>query len=104
MSEIINTSNFSLDFSSSQFYNTGCIDELDKLSKLCSDFRVNVADTMNDKVYLAFILMIIFIVLMFVLRYGFDKYKDYTWFIFVIKRIDWILLCISICSIALLFI
>jgi hypothetical protein len=41
---------------------------------------------------------------MFVLRYGFDKYKDYTWFIFVIKRIDWILLCISICSIALLFI
>ena len=101
----MNTSNnFTLDFSSSQFYNTGCIDEINKFSKLCTNFKANVIETMNHKIYLAIILMITFIILMFILRYGFDKYKDYTWFIFIIKRIDWILLCIAICSIALLFI
>lgn len=103
---IENLSNKTMDLYKYELYNVGCIDENRKVAELCTQFKVDVLNSVNHRFEIAIILLCIFIILQFTLRYGFKEYleyKNYILYQFVLKRIDWITILLAISVIALMF-
>ena len=96
------TNNFTMD-TLNHFQNLGCQGELNNLSKMCMDFKVSIISKFNTKFMVGFYILIILIFFIMFVKYIEPKWSKTETYSFIAKRIDWIILLISICEVAILF-
>lgn len=100
----MNFTNETIDFSSQQFYNTGCIDELAKFSKLCIDFKVDVLANYNLRFKITVILLIIFVSFRLYTKYSRPLFTEHKfWLEYADSRLDFIIAILMIFTIAFMF-
>lgn len=82
-------------------YNSGCITEINKILDECTKFKADVLSTMSNRFKIAVIILIVLILVRFFLEYS--KYKDNPTIIFILARLNWVLIVTALCTIALMF-
>jgi vacuolar-type H+-ATPase subunit I/STV1 len=100
----MNTTNLTMELYKYSTYSQGCIDDVNKALSYCETFKVHVINNMSNRFLYGVIALIIFVILSFIFRYVIYKYSSMTWYIFILKRIDWILIVLSLTLIAMMFI
>lgn len=95
--------NQTIDFSNTTFYNTGCIDEINKFSKLCTDFKVDVLSNYDMRFKITIILLIIFIAFRFYTKYSKPQFIYSSFWNYFDMRLDFIIAILSIFAITFMF-
>ena len=93
-----------MEFSNTSFYNTGCIDEINKFSKLCTDFKVDVLANYNLRFEITIILLVIFVSFRLYTRYSKPLFTEHKfWLEYADTRLDFIIAILMIFTIAFMF-
>jgi hypothetical protein len=89
------------DRTANSFYNTGCIDEINKIIEDCTEFKAQVLQSVSTRFKVAVIMMITLIIIRFFLEYS---NWNSEWKVFIIKRLDVALIVTALVTIAMFFI
>lgn len=95
----MNATEFILDKGNVSFFNTGCIEEVNKALSMCEDFKAQVLTTVTHRFEYAIIILCVLIFISTILKYSGWKFYDRIEF-----HIDWVIIAITICVIALMFV
>lgn len=92
-----------MDLYNMSLYNTGCIDEINRFSKLCSQFRVDVINSLHTHFLIGFFIISFFIILKIWIEYSRPKFIGSKWYQYAKMRIDFIIIASIIMTIGLMF-
>ena len=95
--------NQSMDFSNTSFYNTGCIDEIAKFSKLCTDFKIDVLSNYNIRFQITLILLVFAIAFMLYVKYSKPQFINSAFWKYFDMRLDFIIAILCIFAITFMF-
>jgi len=89
------------DKNNNSFFNTGCIDEINKFKLLCEHFQADILSNTNSHFKLFLIALIIFVIINFV----FESFVNENWKYYkLIKgRLVWITFLLAICTTTFFF-
>ncbi len=94
-----------VNINNNSFFNTGCIDEVAKATRMCADFKVQVINKINYNFKVSFFLFIVVVLFKFYVEYSkpkwsqSDVYKNFFAF-----KVDWIMILLLFTTVALMFV
>ena len=103
VNQTINTSNQFIDFKNVSFYNQNCINEINKFSKLCTKFKVDVLANYNTRFEVTIILLVIFIAFRFYVDYSKPQFINSEFWKYFDRRLDFIIAILCIFAITFMF-
>jgi hypothetical protein len=85
-------------------YNTGCIDEINKVMSECSQFKIHVINTMNQRFVISLVIMSILIFFQMWIKYRQPKFSQTQfWKEKIEYRIDLIIIILMFFNILYIF-
>lgn len=104
MSNILNPINASLDIDANSFYNTGCIDEINKIVRQCSEFKADISSRVMSQFHLGMGLLFVLLMFRLYVEYGKPKFSQTEFYRTKIAyRLDFAIIITLFCDVALLF-
>lgn len=99
-----NPINTTMDVYNSSTYNTGCLDELQKLSAKCTTFKAEVQTIYGDRILIAMIVMFAIILFKIYIDNRKPQFSQTEfWLKEVSPRIDWIIILLMTGIMTILF-
>ena len=93
------------DINNNSFFNTGCIDELNKMTAKCTNFKAQVVSSISHNFQLTIILLLIFVAYKIFIEYSKPKFSQTEFYQKkIVYRIDFIIMILVIITIAFFFI
>lgn len=100
----MNTTEFIINKSQYETYNTGCNTEIQKCIASCNDFHANVQTTLHDRFVVGLIFLGVIIFYQLYIKYHKPNYSQLPFYIKHIDyRIDYIIIIMTVALIGLLF-
>lgn len=99
----MNITNQTIDFAQQQFYNTNCIDEIEKFSKLCTTFKVDVLNNYDLRFKVTIILLLIFVAFRLYTKYSKPQFINSAFWNYFDMRLDFIIAILCIFTITFMF-
>jgi hypothetical protein len=92
------------DINNNSFFNTGCIDEINKITERCSQFKLQVIEHMDKKFMIALIILSIFIMYQLAIKYYKPKFSQSRFYMkYIDYRIDFVIIILLVSYIAYIF-
>lgn len=92
------------DINNNSFFNPGCIDEINKITTKCSDFKVHVVNTIETRFIIALSITLALILWKLIIEEIEPKFSKTETYKFINARLNMALFITVLCDIALLFV
>jgi ADP-heptose:LPS heptosyltransferase len=103
---MINTTNLTFsNFQDQMLYNPSCLKEMERFSQFCTDFRIDIINSVTTRFKIIIFLLVILITIKIYIDNKQPKFSQTQFYQEKVKyRIDFIIMITAICTIGLMFI